>query len=41
MFYRRVDTVYSDSLSYERVVYNRADKTITSELITSRPNFNE
>lgn len=32
-FYRRVETSLSDKLNYERVVYNRADKSITSELI--------
>lgn len=33
--------MYSDSMDYERVTINRADKTITSELIRPRPGLNE
>lgn len=33
MFYRRADSVYSSHHTYERVIYNRADKTITNEVI--------
>lgn len=33
MFYRRSDSVYANYHSYERVIYNRADKTIQSEFV--------
>ena len=38
MFYRRVDTVFSTDMSYERVIVDRRDGgKITSELIKERP----
>ena len=36
-FYRRADTSLSNTISYEKVVINRADKSITSELIMPMP----
>jgi hypothetical protein len=40
-FYRIGESVFSDLHNYERVTINRADKTITSELIRPRPGQNE
>jgi hypothetical protein len=38
MFYRRVDSVFSDDMSYERVIVDRRNGgQITSELIKERP----
>ncbi len=38
MFYRRAESVYSDQLNYERVIYDRRNGgSITSELIRPRP----
>lgn len=34
VIYRRQDIVTSDLLSYEKVTFDRAAKTVTSELIT-------
>jgi len=36
-FFRRTETVMSEDHSYEKVTYNRKDKSITSELISLRP----
>ncbi len=33
MFYRRCESVYAVNHTYERVIYNRADKTINTEVI--------
>jgi hypothetical protein len=42
MFYRRVDTVASTDLTYERVVYDRRNGgSITNELIKERPGNQE
>ncbi|CDW79413.1 UNKNOWN [Stylonychia lemnae] len=40
-FYRRVDCAAGDDLSYEKIIINRADKTITSELIAEGFNKKE
>lgn len=38
VLYRRVETVFTDQLNYERVIYDRRNGgTITSELIRPRP----
>lgn len=38
MFYRRVDTVFTNEISYERVIYDRRNGgSITNELIRPRP----
>lgn len=36
-FFRRADSSLSDRVSYERVIFNRADKSITSELVMPFP----
>lgn len=41
MFYRRVESVHASHPTYERVTYNRADKTITNEVVLPEPGNNE